>query len=315
VLCGFCSANVVRRRLCEIHRGDLKLGFVRLALPVESAQYVSDEDIVAKMQTKPEGFLWMKDGEFDDIVFESDISDSIPALYASRGYIDMRVVHDTLIVDPDLGKAMIVIRVDEGPRYRVRNFEIVGNRYFDAAVIQTMFPFTPRSASLGERVAAFLGRERQADDVFDQTRWIQATRDLYSLYRNEGFRDADIDPVIERRTGADSSHLVDLRWEIVERSQAIINYIHIAGNNRTIEHCVRQQLTIFPGSVYSYEKIMQSMQRISGLQFFEDLTPPSFEPVNDSLGLIDITNALDAYEGNIRVFAKAWHFSVPRDHV
>jgi hypothetical protein len=28
-----------------------------------------------------------------------------------------------------------------------------------------------------------------------------------------------------------------------------------------------------------------------------------------------ITNALDAYEGNRRVFAKTWHFSVPRDHV
>ena len=28
-----------------------------------------------------------------------------------------------------------------------------------------------------------------------------------------------------------------------------------------------------------------------------------------------VTNALEAYEGNTRVFAKSWQFSVPRDLV
>ena len=28
-----------------------------------------------------------------------------------------------------------------------------------------------------------------------------------------------------------------------------------------------------------------------------------------------VTNALDAYEGEARIFAKTWHFSVPRDLV
>jgi hypothetical protein len=28
-----------------------------------------------------------------------------------------------------------------------------------------------------------------------------------------------------------------------------------------------------------------------------------------------ITNVLEAFEGDCRVFAKTWHFAVPRDHV
>jgi outer membrane protein insertion porin family len=262
-------------------------------ITIEGNDNISDEDIVSAMGTKPEGFLWMKDGEFDDIVFDTDIADSIPALYASRGFIDMRVVHDTLIINPELGKAMIVIRVEEGPQYKVRNFEIVGNRYFDGASLQPLYPFRPRSASLTERISSVFGRERQAYDVFNQTAWIEATRELYTMYRNEGYRDAEIDPVIDRRTTEDSLHVVDLRWEINERSQSIINRINITGNTRTVESCIRQQLTFFPGSIYSDEKILQSMQRIGAMGFFEDFTgPPSVEPVNDSLGLLDVTFTL-----------------------
>jgi outer membrane protein insertion porin family len=235
---------------------------------IEGNEHVSDADIVAAMGTRPEGFLWVKDGEFDEIAFASDLSDSIPALYASRGFIDMRVVSDTLIVDPDLGKGMIVITVEEGPRYLVNNFDIVGNRYFQSAEIQPLYPFRERTPSLGSRMAALLGRDAELANVYDQNRWISATRDLLSMYSNEGFMEATIDPVIERVRGADSSHMVNLRWDIRERQQSIVNRIDITGNSFTRESCIRQQLTVFPGSVFSQDRLMQSLQRIQAMGFF-----------------------------------------------
>ncbi len=52
--------------------------------------------IVSAMETKPEGFWWFRNGEFDDAVYAGDLTDRIPSLYASRGYIDFRSVagHD-----------------------------------------------------------------------------------------------------------------------------------------------------------------------------------------------------------------------------
>ena len=56
--------------------------------------------IVGAMSTQPEGFFWWSKGEFDSgQVRRRSRRRTIPALYASHGFIDMQVVKDTLIVD------------------------------------------------------------------------------------------------------------------------------------------------------------------------------------------------------------------------
>src|SRR2546423_3226308 len=91
---------------------------------------VSDADIVSAMDTKPEGFLFTRSGELDDAKYAQDLSEKIPQLYASRGFIDFRILKDTLVVDRARGKALIDITVSEGPRYKVGSFEVIGNRRF-----------------------------------------------------------------------------------------------------------------------------------------------------------------------------------------
>src|SRR5436309_11478127 len=77
---------------------------------------VSDADIVSAMDTKPEGFLFTRSGELDDAKYAQDLSEKIPQLYASRGFIDFRILKDTLVVDRARGRALIDISVSEGPR-------------------------------------------------------------------------------------------------------------------------------------------------------------------------------------------------------
>ena len=64
---------------------------------------LSSGTIVGAISTKPEGFFWWRNGEFDQDKYTEDIGKTIPQLYASHGYIDAAVVHDTLIIDRDLG--------------------------------------------------------------------------------------------------------------------------------------------------------------------------------------------------------------------
>jgi outer membrane protein insertion porin family len=94
--------------------------------------------------------------------------------------------------------------------------------------------------------------------------------------------------------------MVNLRWDIRERQQSIVNRIDITGNSFTRESCIRQQLTVFPGSVFSQDRLMQSLQRIQAMGFFEDLQSPQFEPVNDSLGLLNlIINVTEKKTGSV----------------
>src|ERR1700719_2043602 len=102
---------------------------------------VSAADIVAAMDTKPEGFLFTRNGELDDATYAQDLSEKIPQLYASRGYIDIRILKDTLIVDRSKGKGLLDITVSEGPRYIVGNFEVTGNRRFSTDQINAFYPF------------------------------------------------------------------------------------------------------------------------------------------------------------------------------
>src|SRR3954467_952693 len=132
-----------------ITSGNLNIGFRidegrRLAISgirINGNSQVADEDIVAAMDTKPEGFLWLRNGELDDAKYAQDLSEKIPQLYASRGYIDFRILKDTLIVDRARGKGLVDITVSEGPRYVVGNFEVLGNRRFSTEQIDAFYPF------------------------------------------------------------------------------------------------------------------------------------------------------------------------------
>src|SRR5262249_31225720 len=108
-------------------------------------------------------------------------------------------------------------------------------------------------------------------------------------YADEGYIYAFVRPVVERtKTGKDSVPTVNLRWEIDERTPAIINRVEILGNDLTSESCIRQQILVVPGDVYRQDLLVRSYQSIQNLGFFESpLPPPDTRPANDK-GDVDV---------------------------
>ncbi|MDQ3697686.1 MAG: outer membrane protein assembly factor BamA [Gemmatimonadota bacterium] len=250
---------------------------------------VRGTEIVGAMKTKPEGFWWWRRGEFDDDEYAADLGENIPKLYASRGMVDFQIVDDTLIVDPERGKALIRIQVDEGEKYRVGAFEVAGNKRFSSEEVSRFFPFTERDPSITERLRGLVARGNGNDaDLFDQAEWDEATQRVNTAYYNEGYISARITPVIERVVGLDSVPRVNLRWEIQEGQPSIINRVEIAGNDYTTESCIRDQLLILPGDVFNYDRLIRSYQSISNLGFFEQPLPfPDTRQANEK-GDVDI---------------------------
>jgi outer membrane protein insertion porin family len=268
---------------------------------VEGNDAASDKAIVAAMKTRPEGFLWWRRGEFDDDVYRTDLSLGLPDYYGRRGYIDFTVVEDTLVVSPDLGKAEIRFRVDEGRQYRVGSFEVVGNRHFSSEDLARFFPFRGEGPSLTERVTAVIKRDRIEEGVFDRSAWEAATSEVQGAYMNEGYLSAQIRPVIERVvTGPDSVPTANLRWEIVEGPISIVNRVDIIGNDYTNELCIRDQLSIFPGSVFNRDRLIRSYQQIANLGFFETPLPePSLKQSGDQGDVDIIFNVTEKRTGNV----------------
>ena len=265
-------------------------------LEIEGNTHFTDEEIVAHMKTRPEGFWWFRSGEYDDEKLHADLQERLPKSYGQRGYVDFQALGDTLVVDETTGKATLVVRVSEGEPYRVGTFEIVGNRRFSTDELGTLYPFTgeTRTGVLG------LGGVRRGPAYFNQDRWNDATQKLQTVYFNNGYIYMHVSADVIRRRGPDGQPVVDLRWVVSEGQPAIVNKIEIAGNNVTHERVIREAIELIPGDVFRQAALIRSYQNISNLGFFQQPLPfPDTRPANDQGDIDVIFRVTEKSTGNI----------------
>ena len=265
-------------------------------LEIEGNTHSTDEEIVAHMKTRPEGFWWFRSGEYDDEKLHADLQERLPKSYGQRGYVDFQALGDTLVVDETTGKATLVVRVSEGEPYRVGTFEIVGNRRFSTDELGTLYPFTgeTRTGVLG------LGGVRRGPAYFNQDRWNDATQKLQTVYFNNGYIYMHVSADVIRRRGPDGQPVVDLRWVVSEGQPAIVNKIEIAGNNVTHERVIREAIELIPGDVFRQAALIRSYQNISNLGFFQQpLAFPDTRPANDQGDIDVIFRVTEKSTGNI----------------
>ena len=251
-------------------------------------EHFSDEELRAAMKTRPEGFFWFRTGNYDDIDFELDLVESLPSHYSREGFLDFEVLGDTLLVDPRTGKARLEIRVNEGPQYRVADFQIEGADEFDEETLKEYF----QKESGGLLSALGLGRstvEEEVGQVFDVIHFQQAAQSVRQLYSNEGYLYAQVEPYFEK-TGEEVEGHPTVRAElrILEQSQAYIRNIIIAGNDYTFDRVIREKIFVLPGDVYSESRLIQSYQNIQSLGFFEAPMPAPDIRSDPETGDVDV---------------------------
>lgn len=251
----------------------------------------SDKDVVKGMASRPEGFWWFRKGEYREERLDDDLRNRIPRWYADRGYVDLRILRDTLITDSAPGKAILRIEVDEGQRYRVGTFEILGNRRFSSDELSLFFPF-------GTSVQAGSGTE--VGVPFSRADWDAATERVRTLYQNNGYIYSGVDAEVLRRTGPDGQPVVDLRWRIQEGQPATINRIIIVGNDVTHERVIREQIVLLPGMTFNRDALIRSYQNISNLNFFQQPLPaPDVQQADNGVDVDVIFRVTEKSTGNI----------------
>ncbi len=93
---------------------------------------------------------------------------------------------------------------------------------------------------------------------------------------------------------------VDLRWDIDEKTPAIINRVDILGNDVTVETCIRDQLNVFPGDVFNKDRLIQSYRNIANLGFFEqDMPPPETRTANENGDIDLVFHVKEKRTGNV----------------
>lgn len=196
--------------------------------------------------------------------------DAVIQYYHSLGLRDAQVVHDTVYRGRD-GHLRIDITMDEGRQYYFRNIKWIGN---------TIYP----DVTLGTVLGIKRGEVYNPELLEKQLRFSQDSRDVSSLYLDEGYLFFQVDAV-EVAVVGDS---VDLEMRIYEGPQATIDKVEINGNDRTHEHVVRRAIRTEPGEKFSRSDIIRSQREIMNLGYFDPEQMNLSTPVNEAQGTVDI---------------------------
>lgn len=244
----------------DVHEG-ARLGITSITF--EGNEAISDAELRNTLFTDEEGFFWFDSGELKKDEYRRDLTERLPEFYRTQGFLDIEVVGDTIIEDPETGKGRIEIRILEGERYLLEELSITGNRAFPLTIIEPIVRKNQQEPEEGEEYPPF-----------NFSSFFAAPGELGDLYRNAGYLATDIATDIRRVEVAEGENpRIRALLNITEGSPSYIREISIEGNTFTHDRIIRNRLFIFPGDVYSQDRLIRSFQEIQGLNFFEAIPP------------------------------------------
>ena len=209
-------------------------------------------DLEGEMEETSEAVWWKfwSSNDFNPDNFKKDMQ-LIVDFYRSEGYRDAEVTLDTLIYYNDNKDLDIVMRVYEGPQYKIRNIVWEGNTVYPDQVLSQRLEF-------------------KKGDIYDYKKFQRNLRgneqqtDVSALYLDNGYLTFNLTPE-EIRVAEDS---VDLLIRVEERKQFRVSRVDILGNTKTKDKVIRRELYTIPGDYFNRGLLFRSVQQLANLQYF-----------------------------------------------
>ena len=206
--------------------------------------------------------------------------------YNELGYRDAAIVEDS-VWTVDEKHVNVLVHLDEGQRYYLRNITWVGN-----TVVTTDYLNTALGMKKGDVYNQKLMNKRLSED--DDA--------IGNYYWNNGYLFYNLQPTEVNIVG-DS---IDLEMRIQEGTQAHISHVRIYGNDRLYEEVVRRELRTKPGDLFSKDAIQRSAREIASMGFFDpEKVNPDIKP-NYEDGTVDINWELEQKSNDQLEFSLGW---------
>jgi outer membrane protein insertion porin family len=220
--------------------------------------------------TKVKNLNFFRASKYIGDKYEED-KESLITFYNDNGYKDFTILSDSLY-DISEDRVGLVIKVEEGDQFFLRNVNWVGNSVYKKEDLERVFNVEKGSIYNQSLISDRLNATAGAQDAVN------------SLYMDYGYLFSRLTPV-EANIEGDS---IDLEVRIYEGDQAYINNVYISGNTRTNEHVARRELYTLPGDLFSKDKILRSIRQLGVLGHFdpEKINPaPISDPINGTVDL------------------------------
>jgi len=256
---GYYLASV-QHEIEDLTTGSVAINFVvdeGKKLRLRKVEFVGNEafsDAELKEEFKTRTWRWHspvtrffnKAGTYSEPIFHQDLR-TVSDLYFDNGYIQAEVSDPE--VTPSRKGLSVVVRIAEGPQFRVRDVDASGDRTVDVEDMR-------RSLAL------------RAEDIFSRSSLNDDVERLEHRYTDRGFYAAEVKP----RTRVDESeNRVDVTFEVEKGPLFFLREIEVAGNSQTVDPVVRREMRMVEGELYSERAVDISRRRIEVLGFFEEV--------------------------------------------
>jgi outer membrane protein insertion porin family len=209
---------------------------------------IADGDRLATQIGSKHPFLYLFGGEYDRKKVEEDV-EKLTNYYRGLGFFRARVGHE---LEFNQKENWVTIRfvIDEGPRYKVRNVSVIGNKKYGTEEL------------LGES-------KLKVTNYFNQASMDADTRAISDKYGSVGYVFADIKPDLRF---LEEPGQLDIVYNISEGDRYRVGKINIqikGEYSHTQENTVRNRLFFKPGDIVDIREIRASEVALKRSQLFE----------------------------------------------
>ncbi len=250
---------------------------------------VPDEEILPAMMGVKAGTFFDR-GKYDPALLRSDLL-AVREVIRRKGYLDATVGHEILF-DESKERAYLVVRILEGPLYRIERMTIQGAHI----------------RSTDEVLGAMQSRE---DAAYSQEQLDKDIEAIRSLYGRIGYIKADVHIA---RSFSEKEPRVTLTLTVTEGDKYYVNKVIIRGNLITQDHVIRRSVTILPGDLANSDQLEETKRRLKNTGYFSVKGGgPESEPVR--VRFIDSTQPgktnvlVEVVEGSMGEFSIGAGFS------
>ena len=213
---------------------------------------IDSDDLISEMSEIKIAKWWKfwSGSKFDPKGLKTDENEIIK-FYTSLGYRDAEIYSDSLIFSNDRKDVKVLINVDEGPLYHIRNVTWEGNTIYNDDILNSRLGFLKGDVYDFEKLERNLrGNEQQSD--------------VYSLYLDNGYLMFNLEKT-ENRILGDS---IDVSIRMQEKNRFRIGSVDITGNDKTMDNVIRRELYTLPGDYFNRALLLRSIQQLANLKFF-----------------------------------------------
>tara|TARA_B100002051_G_scaffold231707_1_gene229953 strand:- start:33 stop:2522 length:2490 start_codon:yes stop_codon:yes gene_type:complete len=197
---------------------------------------------------------WYKpwNGKYNDLKF-LEMEEILSTYFKYQGYLDFKLNEYKLVKSKNIfnrSKNILYLNITSGNKYSINDINITGNYIFNDSTLKSQIMLTNH-------------------DIYDGLKLDLSNMNLTNLYRDKGF----LFTAINSSVTPYSDSLLNVNFDINEKSVVYVNKVIIRGNETTKDNVIRRDIDVKPGKIFSQSDIMESYRRLFMLNFFESVNP------------------------------------------